>query len=188
MASDSAANHTSSAAGRYAVALYTLAAERNAVTSIAPQMDRLSQIIQASPDFRRLLQSPLFDVRESSKAVRAVLDANEFGPVFKKFVGLVAANRRLALLPAIIAAWNALIAEKRGIQTAEVTTAYQLTDLERAALAGRLAEAGYGSVNLVETVDPNILGGLIVKIGSRLYDTSLKSRLHRLQYAMKGAA
>ena len=188
MASNNATNPTSSVAGRYAVALYTLATERNVMVQVIPQIERLAELIEASPDFRRVLESPLIDVRQSWKAVRAVLDANDFGPLFKKFVGTVAANRRLKSLPAIIAAFKALVAEKRGVQTAEVTTAYALSDLERTALLGRLAEAGYGSVHLTEIVDPRILGGVIVKIGSRLYDTSLKSRLHRLQYAMKGAA
>jgi len=188
VANEGATNHTSGVAGRYAVALYGLASERDRLNFVVPAMVRLGQIIEQSADFRRLLESPLIDVRVATKAALAVMKANEFGPMMLNFVGVVAANRRLKSLPAIVAAFAALVAEKRGVIVADVTSAYPLTDLERAALSGRLAEAGYGSVNLVETVDPNILGGLIVKIGSRLYDTSLKSRLHRLQYAMKGAA
>jgi len=120
--------------------------------------------------------------------VLAVMDAEGFGWLTRNLVGVLAANRRLKLLPEIISGFIAMVAEKRGVVVAEVTSAYALSDLERAQLSGRLAEAGYGSINLVQHVDPQILGGLIVKIGSRLYDTSLKSRLQRLQHAMKGAA
>jgi F-type H+-transporting ATPase subunit delta len=151
-------------------------------------MEHLGQIIAQSADFRRLLASPLIDVQHATKASLAVMQANGFEGLLQNFVGVIAANRRLKALPAIVEAFAALVAAKRGVVAASVTTAYPLSDLERAALAGRLAEAGYGSVSLVEQVDPEILGGLIVAIGSRLYDTSLKSRLQRLQHAMKGAA
>jgi F-type H+-transporting ATPase subunit delta len=85
-------------------------------------------------------------------------------------------------------AFGALLAERRGQQTAEVTTAHALTDTQRAQIVARLTEAGHSGVRLSEAVDPSILGGLIVRIGSRLYDNSIKSKLQRLQYAMKGAA
>ncbi len=188
MASDNATNHTSGVAGRYAVALYALAAEQNLLDEVIPAMEKLARIIIDSADFRRLLNSPLIDVREGTKAVLAVFQAQGFGPVLQNFAGVITANRRLRSLPAIVAAFEALVAEKRGQTVAEVTTAYALSDEERALLSGRLAEAGYDQVNLVEIIDPQILGGLIVQIGSRLYDTSLKSRLQRLQHAMKGAA
>jgi F-type H+-transporting ATPase subunit delta len=85
-------------------------------------------------------------------------------------------------------AFGALIADRRGQQMAEVTTAHALTDTQRAQIAARLTEAGYSNVRLSETIDKSILGGLIVRIGSRLYDNSIKSKLQRLQYVMKGAA
>jgi F-type H+-transporting ATPase subunit delta len=188
VASNNATNHTSGVAGRYAVALYAHAAELNRLQFVVPAMQKLGRMIKESADFRRLLESPLIDVREGTKAAMAVLKSHGFGSIPQHFVGVVAANRRLKSLPAIVAAFEALVAEKRGQIVAEVTTAYALSDEERALLSGRLAEAGYDSVNLVEIVDPQILGGLIVQIGSRLYDTSLKSRLQRLQHAMKGAA
>jgi F-type H+-transporting ATPase subunit delta len=103
-------------------------------------------------------------------------------------VGVLIANRRLAALPAVAQAFGGLIAARRGQQTAEVTTAHGLTDTQRAQIVARLTEAGYSNVRLSETVDKSILGGLIVRIGSRLYDNSIKSKLQRLQYAMKGAA
>ncbi len=104
------------------------------------------------------------------------------------FVGVVANNRRLDALRAIVAAFAALVAQKRGVVVAHVASAHPLSDVQREQLRARLIEAGYGSVNIQERVDPSLLGGLVVRIGARLYDTSLKSRLQRLQYAMKGAA
>ena len=103
-------------------------------------------------------------------------------------VGVVAANRRLRNLREIVRAFAALVAQRRGIITAHVASAHPLNDVQRQQLRARLIEAGYGNVNILESVEPDILGGLVVRIGARLYDTSLKSRLQRLQYAMKGAA
>ena len=188
MPADSATNHISGAAGRYATALYALADEQHLIDAATQKMTQLQAIIERSPEFRTVLASPLIDAKEASKAVLAVMDAEGFGWLTRNLVGVLAANRRLKLLPEIISGFIAMVAEKRGVVVAEVTSAYALSDLERAQLSGRLAEAGYGSINLVQHVDPQILGGLIVKIGSRLYDTSLKSRLQRLQHAMKGAA
>lgn len=98
------------------------------------------------------------------------------------------ANRRLNEFPAVAASFGAKLAERRGQLVAAVTTAFPLTDTQRAQVVARLTEGGYSGVKLAETVDRTILGGLIVRIGSRLYDNSLKSKLQRLQYAMKGAA
>jgi len=106
----------------------------------------------------------------------------------RDFVGVIAANRRLRALRQIVAAFADLVAQRRGIITAHVASAHPLNDLQRQQLRARLIEAGYGNVNIHEAVEPDLLGGLVVRIGARLYDTSLKSRLQRLQYAMKGAA
>ena len=106
----------------------------------------------------------------------------------RNLVGVLVNNRRLAALPEVAASFALLLAESRGQQTAEVTTAHPLNDTQRNQIAARLTEAGYSNVRLVERLDPSILGGMILKIGSRLYDTSIKSRLQRLSYAMKGAA
>ena len=103
-------------------------------------------------------------------------------------MGVVASNRRLSALQNIIAAFAALVAAKRGVVVAQVETAHPLTDVQEQQLRARLIEAGYGNVNIVKKVDPSLLGGLVVRIGARLFDSSLKSRLQRLQYAMKGAA
>jgi F-type H+-transporting ATPase subunit delta len=101
---------------------------------------------------------------------------------------VVIANRRLRDLPGLIGAFAALVAERRGVVTAEVVSAKPLDERTEQTLRARLIEAGYGNVHLVKAVDPSLLGGLVVRIGTRLYDSSLKSRLQRLHYAMKGAA
>ncbi len=175
-------------AARYAAALYAEASEQNDLDEVAAQMRTLGQLIAQSDDVRRLLASPLVDVNESSRAILAVLDDAGVGRLVRNLVGVVAANRRLAALPRVVDAFAALIAEKRGIVTARVASAHPLTEVQEQQLRARLIEAGYGNVEIIREVDPSLLGGLVVKIGARLYDTSLKSRLQRLQNAMKGAA
>ena len=175
-------------ADRYAAALYAHADESNALDAVVSEMESLGQLITQSADFRRLIESPLIDVTLGTKAVLAVLDQQGFGKQVHDFVGVISANRRLRALPEIVAAFADLVADRRGIITAHVLSAQPLNDLQRQQLRARLIEAGYGNVNINEQIQPDLLGGLVVRIGARLYDTSLKSRLQRLQYAMKGAA
>jgi F-type H+-transporting ATPase subunit delta len=174
--------------GRYADALYALADERGQLDEVVAAMRELGRLIDESADFRRLLADPLIDLSQARRAALAVLAAQGFSKTVQDFVGVVATNRRLSHLRAIVLAFDRLVDAKRGVMTAEVVTAHPLTDLQRQQLRARLIEAGYGSVNILEQVDQSLLGGLIVKIGARIYDTSLKSRLQRLQFAMKGAA
>jgi F-type H+-transporting ATPase subunit delta len=173
---------------RYASALYSHADDLNALDAVVAEMDALGRLIDASPDLRRLLESPLIDVNSATKAALAVLEGHGFGKAVRDFVGVIAANRRLRALRDIVNAFATLVAERRGITTAHVASAQPLNDVQRQQLRARLIEAGYGNVNIVEQVETDLLGGLVVRIGARLYDTSLKSRLQRLQYAMKGAA
>ncbi len=175
-------------AGRYAAALYAHADDMHALDQVVDQMDALGRLIDESPILRRLLDSPLIDVNAAQKAAQAVLAGQGFDKIVRDFVGVVVANRRLSGLRGIVIAFAALVAEKRGVVVAQVETAHPLTELQEQQLRGRLIEAGYGNVNILKRVDPTLLGGMVVKIGARLYDTSLKSRLQRLQYAMKGAA
>ena len=155
---------------------------------VVTEMDQLGRMIDESADFRRLLESPLIDVNQATKAALAVLAREGFGKPVRDFVGVIAGNRRLRYLRDIVNAFAALVAEKRGVITAYVASAHKLNDVQRQQLRARLIEAGYGNVNIHEQVEPDLLGGLVVRVGARLYDTSLKSRLQRLQYAMKGAA
>ncbi len=175
-------------AGRYATALYAHAEDVHALDSVVAEMDQLGRTIDESADFRRLLESPLIDVQQARATALAVLEQEGFGKPVRDFVGVVAGNRRLRSLRQIVGAFAALVAQKRGVVTAFVESAHKLNDVQRQQLRARLIEAGYGNVNIVEQVEPDLLGGLVVRVGARLYDTSLKSRLQRLQYAMKGAA
>ena len=175
-------------ADRYAAALYAHADESGALDTVVTEMESLGRLIDTSAEFRRLIESPLIDVTTGTKAALAVLDQQGFGKHVHDFVGVISANRRLRALPEIVTAFADLVADRRGIITAHVSSAVALSDLQRQQLRARLIEAGYGNVNIQEQVQPDLLGGLVIRIGARLYDTSLKSRLQRLQYAMKGAA
>ncbi len=181
-------SHGGGLAGRYASALYALADETHVLDDTVWQMEGLAQLIDTTPDFRRLLESPLIDIKQGVSAVRAVLQGEGFSPTVTRFVCVVAANRRLRDLRAIVTAFAALVAQKRGVVSAHVATAQALTAVQREQLRARLIEAGYGRVNIEERVDPGLLGGLVVRIGARLFDSSIKSRLQRLQYVMKGIA
>ena len=174
--------------GRYAAALYDLADDRRELDLVVDQMQALGRLIDESAPFRRLLSSPLVDVTQARTATGAVMAGQGFGKTVTDFVGVIANNRRLAILRTVVAAFSTLVAAKRGVVTATVASAHPLSDVQREQLRARLIEAGYGNVNIQESVDPALLGGLVVRVGARLYDTSLKSRLQRLQYAMKGAA
>ena len=173
---------------RYAAALYGAAEDARQLDPVIDQMNGLGRLIDENADLRRLLDSPLIDMHTALKALREALAAQGFGKIVQDFVGVIAANRRLAALRVITTAFAALVARKRGVVVAEVQTAHPLTDVQEQQLRARLIEAGYGNVDILKHVDPSLLGGLVVRIGARLYDTSLKSRLQRLQYAMKGAA
>ncbi|ACI51098.1 ATP synthase F1, delta subunit [Gluconacetobacter diazotrophicus PA1 5] len=174
--------------GRYATALYELAADRWLLNEVLPQAEALRGLIDGNADFRALLSDRTLDIKDITRALLAVLDAQGFGATIRHFVGVIARNRRLSQLPAILDALRAIAAAKRGEEVAEVVSAQPLTDLQRVQLQSRLAEAGYSRVNIQERVDAALLGGLVVRVGARLYDTSLRSRLTRLHHAMKGAA
>ncbi len=175
-------------ADRYAAALYSLASDQHVLDHVVEQMDGLGRLIDESATLRRLLSSPLIDIKTAHAALQEALIAQGFGKTITDFVGVVTANRRLPALRSIVTAFAALVAAKRGVIVAEVSSAHPLSDVQEQQLRARLIEAGYGQVNIQKHVDPSLLGGIVVKIGARLYDTSLKSRLQRLQYSMKGAA
>jgi F-type H+-transporting ATPase subunit delta len=180
-------------AERYALALMSLAddarqKEPGAVDRIAGDLDRLFALWRDDATFRAFVADPRLDAAEQRRGAFAVLERAGIDGEVRNMVGVLIANRRLGALPQVAAAFGALLAERRGQQTAHVTSAHPLSDTQRAQIGARLTEAGFSGVRLVERVDASILGGLIVRIGSRLYDNSIKSKLQRLQYAMKGAA
>ncbi len=173
---------------RYAGALYDLAAEQRELDRTVDETASLARLIDESPDLARMLASPVVPAADGKRAVNAVLEAQGFSMLIRHFVGVVAANRRLPALRSILRAFAELAASRRGVVTAAVATAHPLTDVQRTQIAARLATAGYSNVRIDETVDPSLLGGLTLRVGARLFDASIKSRLQRLAYRMKGAA
>lgn len=173
---------------RYAAALYALAAEQGILNDVTAQMEALGRLIAEHPDIARMVHNPLTDAAKIAHAISAALTAGGFLPVIVNFVNVAIANRRLKDLPELITGFAAYAAEKRGEIIAEITSAHALTDLQRAQLRARLTESGFGAVKFIERVDASLLGGLILKIGAKIYDTSLKSRLNRLNHSLKGAA
>ena len=173
---------------RYAAALYALAFDQNILNEVIDQMASLGQLIRESNDLRRLIANPLTDSAIVAPVLTKALSEQGFLPIIRKFVNVVITNRRLRDLPGLIDGFAAYVAAKRGEIVADVTSAHPLTDLQRNQLRARLTEAGFSGVKLIEHTDASLLGGLVLKIGAKLYDTSLKSRLNRLNYSLKGAA
>ena len=172
---------------RYAAALYALAFEQGVLDKTVDEMASLGRLIVESDVFTRLVRTPFTD-STTRGILNGALAAQGFSPLVLNFVNVAVANRRLRDLPALVSGFAAYVAAKRGEIVATVTTAHGLTDLQRTQLRARLTESGFGSVRLVELVDASLLGGMTLKIGAKLYDTSLKSRISRLNYSLKGAA
>lgn len=180
---------TTGVAGRYANALFELADNAKALDSVAQDLDTFRKLLAESADLRRLIGSPVIGRDLQGKALLAVLDAAGITGLTRSFIGTVAANGRARELPEMAAGFLAELARRRGETTATVTSAVpltpaqlqQLTDTLRAVLAG-------AKVSIDAHVEPDILGGLVVKVGSRLFDSSIRSKLQRLQLAMKGDA
>jgi F-type H+-transporting ATPase subunit delta len=172
-------------AGRYAAALFDLAAESGAVDQVMTDLDKISALLDESEDFRRLTRSPVFSAEEQERAMSAVLARVGVAGVSANFVRLVASNRRLFALPSMIKGFRSLVAASRGAMTAEVTVAEPMTDQRRGDLARALSEITGKNVDFDVKVDPRILGGLVVRLGSRMVDASLKTKLNSIKLAMK---
>jgi F-type H+-transporting ATPase subunit delta len=173
-------------AARYAAALFELADEQKQVDQVAGDLTRLKAMIGGSADLQKLLRSPVISRESQGKAMAAVAAGAGFGDLAKRFVALVASNRRLFALADMIDAFLTELARRRGEIRAEVTAAQALTDKQQAALSESIRRVVGGKVAIDVKVDPALIGGMIVKVGSRMVDSSLKSKLQRLQLAMKG--
>jgi len=174
-------------AARYAQALFDLAREQGAVAVVEADLKALKSMHADSADLRRLLASPAFGAEEKGKGLDAVGVKAGFSPLTRKFLGLMAANRRAAALIGAIAAFEALAAAGRGAVAAEVTTAIALTAAQQAGVQAALRQALGKDPEITTRVDPQILGCLKVKVGSRLYDASVRSKLDSLRFALKRA-
>jgi F-type H+-transporting ATPase subunit delta len=179
------ATGTSGLAERYAAALFDLADERHTLDGVADDLRELRTMLHESADLVRLLRSPVVSRSEQGKAVAAISERAGLSDLTRDFLGVVAKNRRLFAVPAMIEAYLRRLAERRGEVTAEVTVAQKLNEARHAALVEQLRRAVGVRVAVDIRVDPGLLGGMIVKIGSRMVDASLNSRLQRLRLAMK---
>jgi F-type H+-transporting ATPase subunit delta len=184
----SASSATTGVAGRYASALFELADEAKALDAVAQDLATFRKLLDESPDLRRLIASPVIGRDLQAKALAAVLGAAQISGLVAKFVGLVAANGRARDLPGMAAAFLAELASRRGETTATVTSAVPLSAAQLEQLTNALRGLLGGKVAVDARVDQDILGGLVVKVGSRLFDSSIRSKLQRLQLAMKGVA
>ncbi|MCJ1960094.1 MULTISPECIES: F0F1 ATP synthase subunit delta [Novosphingobium] len=172
--------------GRYASALFELASENGTVTTVESDLDKTAQAIAENEDLAGLIRNPEVSRKDAAKAMDAVADILGLSPVSKNFLGVLADNRRLSALPEIIRAFSAIAAAQRGEATAEVTSAHALDDLQVEQLRQKLEAREGRNVKIKTSVDPDLLGGLVVTIGSKRIDSSIRTRLNSLAQAMKG--
>ncbi|HML09684.1 MAG TPA: F0F1 ATP synthase subunit delta [Stellaceae bacterium] len=174
-------------AERYAAALFELADERQELDAVAGDLRELRAMLAASGDLLRLVRSPVLTRAEQGRAMAALVTDAKLSNLTADFIGVVAGNRRLFAVPAMIDAYLAKLAERRGEVTAEVTAAQPLSEAQQNALGDQLRRVVGSRVAIDVRVDPSLLGGMVVKIGSRMVDGSLKGQLQRLQLSMRGS-
>jgi F-type H+-transporting ATPase subunit delta len=174
-------------AGRYATALFELALAENALDAVKADLDRFDALLADSADLARLVRSPVFGAEEQTKALAAVLDRAGIGGLAAKFLKVVTSNRRLFAVRDIIKGFRALVARHKGEVTAEVTLAEQPSEQHLAAVKDALKAVTKKDVQVDVKVDPSLIGGLVVKLGSRMVDTSLRTKLNAIKLAMKEA-
>lgn len=173
-------------AGRYAAALYDIAETAGTLDAVADDLRTIQRMVDESADLRRLIVSPVIDRNDQAKAMRALLEKAGAGDLTQRFVGVVTENRRLFVLPAMTEAYLRRLADRRGEVVAHVTSAKQLSQTQVDKVTETLRR-GLGSKVVVDLkVDASLIGGLVVRVGSKLVDDSLKTKLVRLQLAMKG--
>ena len=175
-------------AERYAAALFDLADERRTLDEAAADLRQLRGMLEASGDLLRLIRSPVLSRGEQAKAIGVLAERAELSPLVRDFLAVIARNRRLFAVPAIIEAFLYKLAARRGEVNAQVTTARALSETQLATLNEQLRRSIGSRVSVDVRVDPELIGGMIVRVGSRMVDGSIKSKLQRLQLAMKSVA
>ena len=175
-----------SLAGRYASALFELARDQRRIEAVGKNLDALNQALLDSKDFAELVASPLVSRGEAGKAFSALAPEFSLDPITTNFLGVLARNGRKKELRAVIRAFRRLAADHRGETIAEVVTARSLNDDQLAALKRQLSARAGRDVNIDASVDPDILGGIVVRLGSQMIDASIRTKLNRLALAMKG--
>jgi F-type H+-transporting ATPase subunit delta len=177
--------NVSGVAERYATALFELALEANAIDEVREDLAKFQALLVESPELNRLVRSPVFTADAQAKALAAVLDGAGIGGIAANFLRVVAGNRRLFAVGDIIKGFGALVARHNGEVSAQVTVAEPLSDAHLAEVKDALNKVTGKDVMVDVKVDPSIIGGLIVKLGSRMVDSSLRTKLHALKHAMK---
>jgi F-type H+-transporting ATPase subunit delta len=183
---DNSASITASLQGRYAAALFELASEKGAVSVVEADLETLDAAISGTADLADLIRNPQISRADAAKAIDAVAVLLGLDGLTKKFLGVLAEGRRLAALPDIISAFGTIAAAARGEVTAQVTSAHPLTDDQLSALSAKLAAREGKIIKLKTNVDADLLGGLVVRIGSQQIDSSIRTRLHSLAQKMRG--
>ena len=174
-------------AGRYATALFELALEEKKLDAVKADLEGFEALIAESADLNRLVRSPVFSADEQSKALAAILKKAGIGGVADNFLKVVARNRRLFAVRDIIKGFRKLVAQHKGEVTAEVTAAEKLNDKHLSTLKSALKSVTGKDVDINLRVEPTIIGGLVVKLGSRMVDSSLRTKLNAIKHAMKEA-
>ena len=172
-------------AGRYATALFELALEENAIDAVQADLERFDALVAENADLRRLVRSPVFGADEQAKALKAVLAAAGIVGLSARFLELVAWNRRLFAVRDMVKGFNELVAQHKGEVTAQVTLAETPSEAHLATIRDTLKGVTGKDVQVDVKVDPAIIGGLVVKLGSRMVDSSLRTKLNALKHAMK---
>lgn len=175
-------------AGRYATALFDLAGEQDAIDQVAGDLGSIQDMIDGSEDLRRMVASPVISRGEQGKAMDAVLERAGISDLTRRFTAVVAANRRLFALSDMIGAYRALLSSHRGEVGAEVISSAPLSPAQLDAVTDALGRILGARVAVSEKIDPGLIGGMVVRVGSRMVDSSLRTKLDKLQLVMKGAA
>lgn len=177
---------TTGVAERYASALFDLAKEQNAHVPVEQELTRFQGLIDESADLRRLIRSPSFSAKDQTNALSAVMARAGIGGLASNFVKVLAQNRRLFILSDVIKNYRLIAARARGEVSAAVTSAHPLSDAQMQSLKDQLRASVGREVTIQSKVDPTLLGGLVVKVGSRMIDSSLRTKIEQLKVAMKG--
>ncbi|WP_428245574.1 F0F1 ATP synthase subunit delta [Ferrovibrio sp.] len=175
-------------AGRYATALFDMARDSGQLDAVANDLEQFTKMLADSADLVRLIRSPAFSRAEQGAAITAVMEKAGFNDLTRRFVGVLAQNRRLFALADVISAYKKLLSHHRGEVVAEVVSAAPLDEQSLAQLKSALSSAAAGNVVLQARVEPELIGGLVVKLGSRMIDASVRAKLNSLKSVMKGVA
>lgn len=181
-------SRASGLAGRYAGALFDLAKDGGALDQVHADLSGLKGLLNESADLTRLIESPAISCDDQVKALTAVAKTAGASDLTTRFLGLMADKRRAFALPAVIDAFQLLLADEKGEEQAEVISAIALTEAQVNDVQQKISKSVGKTVTMTQRVDPSLLGGLVVRVGSRMIDASLKTKLHQLELAMKGAA